>query len=238
MRSGTPHLVTALAAGALALALAAPVTAGDPAPDHAMHDMAGMGGMAMPADTSNAAHDPDSGVELIGKPAPPWLFQRWVRGGPLTLDGLRGRVVLMRFFTDHCRFCEETLPAIEQLRRRYGERGLVVLGAFHPNKPHQKLSDRKIVALADTLGFGGPIACDQDWKTLDRWWLDGHPDRNWVSVSFLIDRDGIVRWVHGGGEYHPSDDPRHHRCDVKFHQLEAAIEPLLEARSSNAEPER
>lgn len=171
--------------------------------------------------------DPDSGVELLGQPAPPWRFQRWVRGGPLTLPGLRGKVVLFRFWTEHCRFCETTLPALEQLRRRYGDRGLVVVGAFHPERAHQRVSDARITALADSLGFGGPIACDRDWATLDRWWLDGHPDRDWVSASFLIDRDGVVRWVHGGGEYHESDDPRHHRCEVKLHELEAAIEPLL-----------
>ncbi|MFI5370505.1 MAG: TlpA family protein disulfide reductase [Candidatus Eisenbacteria bacterium] len=178
------------------------------------------------------AYDPDSGAEWIGRPAPPWLFQRWVRGGPLTLQGLRGKVVLVRFWTEECRFCAETLPAIERLRQRDGNRGLVVIGAFHPPKAHEKRTDSRIVALADSLGFGGAIACDQDWKTLDRWWLDGHPDRNWVSASFLIDRGGIVRWVHGGGEYHPSDDPRHHRCDVKFQELEAALEPLLGPRTT------
>jgi hypothetical protein len=187
---------------------------------------------ATPGAPTRALDDPDSGIELIGKPAPPWRFQRWVRGGPYTLAQLKGKVVLMRFWTEQCRFCETTLPALEQLRKRDESRGLVVLGAFHPNAPHQKRSDAHILAVADSLGFGGPIACDQDWKTLDRWWLDGHPDRGWVSASFLVDRDGIVRWVQGGGEYHPSDDPRHHRCDLQFHELEAALEPLLATPTS------
>src|SRR5262245_42591346 len=67
---------------------------------------------AAPATTAPAPafYDPDSGIELIGKPAPPWLFQRWVRGGPYTLAQLRGKVVLMRFWTEQCRFCETTLP--------------------------------------------------------------------------------------------------------------------------------
>jgi hypothetical protein len=232
-----PTIVHAGLAIAVVLAVLslAPASPAEPTHDHAAHEAAATS--ASPPAAADTAYDPDSGVELIGKPAPPWLFQRWVRGGPLTQEQLRGRVVLMRFFTEKCRFCEATLPAIEQLRRRDGERGLVVLGAFHPPKAHQKRSDKQILALADSLGFGGPIACDQDWKTLNRWWLDGHPDRNWVSTSFLIDRDGIVRWVHGGGEYHPNDDPRHHRCDVKFHELEAVIEPLLVAEPGDS-PER
>ena len=222
----------ALAAGLLVLGAVVPATRRGLGGAQASADDAPMPGMAMSHHPDSAAagfYDPDSGVELIGRPAPPWRFQRWVRGGPLTQEQLRGKVVLMRFWTEDCRFCTATLPALEDLRRRYGDRGLVVIGAFHPPRAHEKRSDARIVAVADSLGFGGPIACDQDWQTLDRWWLDGHPDRNWVSVSFLIDRDGIVRWVHGGGEYHPSDDPRHQRCDVKFHELEAALEPLLAA---------
>jgi glutathione peroxidase-family protein len=227
-----PRAAGALAAALMALApavpIARPVWAGA-APPAAPDSMPGMA-MPHPGDSSATSfYNPDSGVELIGHPAPPWLFQRWVRGGPLTLEQLRGKVVLMRFWTEECRFCATTLPAIEDLRRRYGDRGLVVIAAFHPPRVHEKRSNARIVAVADSLGFGGPIACDQDWRTLDRWWLDGHPDRNWVSASFLIDRDGIVRWVHGGGEYHPSDDPRHYRCDVKFRELEAALEPLLAA---------
>jgi peroxiredoxin len=214
--------------------LPAPSPAGDTAAPPPATPAAAADGMTTHdhAHGPSSGYDPDSGAELIGHPAPPWRFQRWVRGGPLTLDSLRGKVVLMRFWTEDCRFCAETLPAIELLRRHDADRGLVVLGVFHPPKAHQKRTDARILALADSLGFGGPIACDQDWKTLGRWWLDGHPDRNWVSVSFLVDRDGIVRWVHGGGEYHPSGDPRHQRCDVKFRELEAALEPLLEPRTT------
>ena len=43
---------------------------------------------------------------------------------------------------------------------------------------------------------------------LRRWWLDGGK-RDYTSASFLIDRQGLIRWVHGGGELHPSSDPAH-----------------------------
>lgn len=210
-----PSLVWWLVIGLLAAAMSTPAR---PEPGPAV---------ASAAPAAASANDPDSGAELLGEPAPEWAFTRWVRGGPLPVSSLRGRVVLVRFWTENCHFCQTTLPAIEQLRTRDADRGLVVIGAFHPNQPHQPRSDRHILAVADSLGFGGPIACDQDWLTLGRWWLDGHPERNWVSVSFLVGRDGRICWVQGGGEYHPSDDPRHHRCDVQFHGLEAALEQAL-----------
>src|SRR5262245_47836926 len=64
-------------------------------------------------------HDPDSGAELIGQPAPAWTFDRWARGGPLTLTELKGKVVLVRWWTDGCHFCRKTLPVLEALRREH-----------------------------------------------------------------------------------------------------------------------
>ncbi len=169
--------------------------------------------------------DADSAAELIGQPARAWTFDRWVDSPPLTLAGLRGKVVLVRWFNTNCRFCGNTLPGLEALRTRYAAQGLVVVGVFHP-KPVRKVSDAFVRRTARKLGFNGPIAVDEEWTTLNRWWLANHPDRNWTSVSFLIDRDGIVRWAQGGGEYHPSSDPRHARCDASYAELERTIRRL------------
>jgi len=200
---------------AVVLALAAPGGTGRTDPQ------AGHPGMAM-APAAPALDDPDSGAELLGRPAPSWSFDHWIRTKPLSLEQLRGKVVLLRWWTEGCHFCGETLPAIETLRRREADKGLVVIGVFHPKPPHD-VSDRHIEAVASKLGFTGPIAVDRHWSTLDRYWLDGHPDRNWTSVSFLIDRQGVIRWVHGGGEYHPGDDPAHARCAEQFEDLEKAL---------------
>jgi hypothetical protein len=206
-------------AGALVAALLVAVTAG-PAPG------AGPGTVSVDSLRAHPELDPDSGYELLGKPAREFRFARWLRTAPLTPEVLRGKVVLIRFWTDECRYCRNTLPAVEDLRRRYGSRGFIALGAYHPNEPGP-VKDATVLQWADSLGFRGPIAVDENWDTLRRWWLDGHPDRNWVSVSFLLDRDGVVRWVHGGGEYHPSSDPRHHACDVSYAKLDREIETLL-----------
>ena len=169
---------------------------------------------------------PDSGAELVGRPAPAWSFTRWVRGQPRSLADLRGKVVLLRWWTEGCHYCETTLPVIESLRERHPD-DLVVIGVFHAKPEPREVSDQRILAVADTLGFDGPIAFDRDWTTLNRYWLGGHPERNWTSVSFLVDAQGVMRWVHGGGEYHPSLDNRHHRCNVRYEELEATLERLL-----------
>lgn len=209
-------------AAALLAILPAALAGPAPAADHA-HPPAGI-----PLDSLRARPElgPDSGIELMDRPAREFRFSRWLRSAPLTPDSLRGRVVLIRFWTDDCRFCRATLPAAEGLRTRFGDRGFVVLGAYHPNEP-KPVRDDFVLKWAKEYGFTGPIAVDDRWATLDHWWLDGHPDRNWVSVSFLLDRAGRVRWVHGGGEYHPSGELLHRTCDRSYHGLVAKIEELL-----------
>jgi thiol-disulfide isomerase/thioredoxin len=182
----------------------------------------------------SAAGDPESGAELLGQPAPPWTFTRWI-GPPLSLEALRGKVVLLRWWTEGCHFCATTLPELEALRRAH-DGDLVVIGVFHP-KPPREVSDRRIAAVARRLGFSGRIAVDRDWTTLDRYWLARRPERSWTSVSFLIDRKGMIRWVHGGGEYHPSDDPAHARCALEYRELERTLaEVLAEPASAAATP--
>jgi len=171
------------------------------------------------------APDGRDGAELIGRRAPAWSFERWIRSPALTPQDLRGQVVLLRWWTEGCDFCAATLPGLEALRKRYGDDGLVIIGVYHP-KPPRAVSDRDIVAMANRLGFKGPIAVDQRWTTLERYWLAGH-EREYTSVSFLIDRDGLIRWVQRGGEYHPSPDPRHARCDLEYRGLEKALADLL-----------
>jgi thiol-disulfide isomerase/thioredoxin len=173
--------------------------------------------------------DSDAGADWIGRYAPEWSFDRWVRGSPRSLTSLRGKVVLLRWWTDQCPYCAATLPALEKASDHDAQNGLVVIGVFHP-KPPRPVSNRHVLEVANRLGFSGPIAVDERWSTLERYWLDGHPERSWTSISFLIDREGIVRWVQGGGEYHPGNDPRHAQCANRYRELETAIAAALADR--------
>lgn len=175
------------------------------------------------------SEDPDSGAELIGTPAPDWKFDRWARGGPLKLSDLRGKVVVLRWWTEQCRFCRNTLPALEAVQKAHSKDDLVIIGVFHP-KPPRPVTDAHVLGLAKELGFSGPIAVDTQWKMLDRYWLDGNPERNWTSVSFMIDRDGVIRWIHGGGEYHPTDDPKHARCNIQYDDFVKKLDELIAER--------
>ena len=218
--------VLALAA-ALSAAAGTAALAGPPASAPATADMPGMAGMQGMKDGSAACPvpDPDSGAEMIGKPAPAWTFTRWV-GPSMTQEQLRGKVVLLRWWNVGCHYCEATLPEIESLRQRFGKDGFVAIGVFHP-KPPGPVTNSEVKHWAEARGFHGPLAIDQEWETLSRYWLAGHPERNWTSVSFLIDQQGRIVWVHGGGEYHHSSDPRHAACDARATQLEEKIGELL-----------
>ena len=230
---------TALAVTTLAsaLALALPARAGDgSAPVCSSPVAAGeKGATACPAPSGfDAANDPDSGAPMLGRPAPSWTFDRWVRGGPLTLAGLRGKVVLLRFWTEDCRYCTHTLPYLESLRAAHAGDDFAVVCAFRPREGTGNVKDAHILDLAKKMKYAGPVAFDRRWSTLNRYWLDGHPERSWTSVSFLIDRDGIVRWVHGGGEYHHTDDVMHHRCDLEAQELERVLAQVLSEKKVSA----
>jgi peroxiredoxin len=157
------------------------------------------------------------GGELIGQPARPWRAAHWINSEALELSQLRGRVVLVRFWTaPGCPFCSASAPALNDFHARYAARGLTVIGLFH-HKGRGALDPADVAHYAETFGFRFPIAIDLDWRTLRNWWLN--VDRGFTSSSFLIDRRGIIRYVHPGGQYV--------RGDADHARLEAMIERLL-----------
>jgi len=168
----------------------------------------------------------EDGSELIGKPAPSWKELRWLEREPLELESLRGKTVLVRWWTRGCSYCVASAPVIEALHEKYRERGLVVVGVYHPKPRPRPVEDGEVARSAKKLGLRFPIAIDAHWKALRRWWLDV-PGRRFTSVSFLIDRAGRIRWVHPGGEYHPSDDPEHAACDASYRELMKLVPELL-----------
>ena len=150
-------------------------------------------------------HHDDSVVGVIDQPAPPWQVAQWFNSPPLALEDLRGKVVLVRWFMDPaCSFCSGTAPTLRALHERYADQGLVVIGMYH-HKAKTPLDPVEVEGWVKHFGYQFPVAIDQDWTTLRRWWLDGH-DRSFTSVSFLIDKAGVVRRVHPGGLIAPEGD--------------------------------
>ncbi len=167
------------------------------------------------------------GDELLGKPAPSLDGLRWIGRAPARIEDFRGKVVLVRWWTEGCVLCERSAPAIRELTGRYGEKGLGLLAIYHPKPRPGPVEDEAVKKAAAALGLPLPLAVDPDWEVLRRWWL-GHR-REYTSVSFLLDREGRIRWVHPGGEFHRSDEPSHRDCARAFADLEAEVKRLLGA---------
>jgi peroxiredoxin len=152
---------------------------------------------------------------IVGKPAPAWDVD-WMGAAAIAPADLRGDVVLVRWFTEGCPYCAATAPTLVTLNEELRARGLRSIGLYH-HKSDEPLEVAKVQALAARFGFTVPIAIDHDWKVLRDWWLDDH--EGWTSVSFLIDRKGVVRFVHTGGQYEPGS--------TDAAQMRAWIEQLL-----------
>ena len=162
------------------------------------------------------AATPNEGAELIGTKAPSWDVSEWLNSQPLSLEHLRGRVVLVRWWTGpECPYCAASAPTLNTLHERYHAKGLVVIGFYHHKSP-TPMTRRHVEQLVKRYRFQFPVAIDPEWQTLKRWWLDGH-DHAWTSVSFLIDQQGIIRAIHPGGSY----------TDAEAQVMDAMIQQLL-----------
>lgn len=174
---------------------------------------------------------PRAGGDRVGQPAPAWGELEWIRSEPLALEDLRGKVVLVRFWTDTCPFCRASAPALRALDEEYRDRGLVVIGMYHP-KPHGTVrAAADVERVSDEWGWRFPVALDTDWATLRRFWLDSGRRRA-TSSSFLLDRTGTIRFVHPGPEFHPGGPADHGQCRRDHADLRAAIESLLAESSA------
>lgn len=153
----------------------------------------------------NASAEPPAWEKLLGQRAAEWRLENWLNSKPLKLEDLRGRVVLVRWWTaPQCPYCRATAPALNEFRKEYGERGLSVVGIYH-HKSSDPLKTEDVRVHAEKFGFEFPVAIDPDWRTLKQWWLDAGAG-DWTSVSFLLDREGRIRHIHPGGQYVKGDE--------------------------------
>ncbi len=167
--------------------------------------------------------------DLIGQKPPVWGEMRWINSAPLDLEGLRGNVVLVRWWTaPDCPFCGASAVALNDWHARFAPQGLCVVGFYH-HKVSAPLSEERIEAYVKRFGFEFPVAIDRNWRALRDWWLDGSR-REWTSVSFLLDRRGVIRHIHPGGAYRQGD--------AAHSAMEDAIIELLAEPASLAEPTR
>jgi peroxiredoxin len=151
-----------------------------------------------------ASAAPPAWEKLLGTKPAEWQLEDWLNCKPLKLEDLRGKVVLVRWWTaPDCPYCAATAPALNEFSKTYGDRGLQVIGVYH-HKSSAPLTPGDVRVYAGKFGFRFPVAIDPDWRTLKQWWLDAGGG-NWTSVSFLLDREGRIRHIHPGGQYVKGD---------------------------------
>ena len=127
-------------------------------------------------------------------------IEAWINGGPLTMEELRGKVVLIDFWTYTCNNCINTFPFLRKMHARYASEGLVIVGVHSPEFDFEKSYDNVLEATQnDALVW--PMAQDNDFVTWRR-----YSNRYWPA-EYLIDKDGVVRYTHfGEGAYAQTED--------------------------------
>lgn len=132
-------------------------------------------------------------------------------------------LTIMRWWTVGCPFCIDSLPDLVALQEQYEGRGLRFLPVFHPKG--RDPSDEALRKFLADLGYQGALARDPDWLKLRDLMKRGKLDKP-TSVSFLIDQQGFVRWVHPGPRLH-RDASEHPLANADFLELQALVDDLL-----------
>jgi thiol-disulfide isomerase/thioredoxin len=124
-------------------------------------------------------------------PAPEFSGLTWLNAAPLSMKRLRGKVVLVDFWTYTCVNCLRTLPHVKKWHRKYGNNGLIVVGIHSPEFGFEKEA-KNVGKAVRTLGIRHPVGLDSEMKTWSSF-------RNmYWPCHYLIDSKGIVRYIHAG----------------------------------------
>jgi len=155
--------------------------------------LAATAGLAAFAGTRDDAGMPTS---QAGTAAPDFTgIDRWHNSPPLTLGQLRGKVVLVDFWTYSCINCIHTIPYVKEWDRKYRDQGLVVVGVHTPEYPFERDAGNVADAIK-RFGIRYPVAQDNRYDT---WRAYGN--QYWPAL-YLIDANGKVVYTrYGEGGY-------------------------------------
>ena len=124
---------------------------------------------------------------------------QWLNSPPLSAEQLRGKVVLIDFWTFGCVNCRNALPHVKEWHRKYKDQGLVVIGVHSPEFAFEK-NLANVKRAVGELGVQFPVAVDNDfaiWRAYNNQYWPAH---------YFIDAKGQVRFHHfGEGEYDKSE---------------------------------
>jgi len=132
----------------------------------------------------------------------------WINSAPLELSHLKGKVVLIDFWTYSCINCMRTLPYLNSWYNKYHDKGLIIIGVHSPEFDFEKnLNNVKDAALHDGIKY--PVALDNHFQT----WQNFN-NRYWPA-HYLIDKNGYVVYTHfGEGEYDITENNIRHLLNI------------------------
>ena len=168
------------------------------APSAATNTMAATGGAMMRAsETLRPATTP--ALPVLGQLPPLTGAVQWLNSPPLSAQALRGKVVIVDFWTYSCINCLRSLPYVKAWASKYRDKGLVVIGVHAPEFAFERNIDNVRKAVHD-LGVDYPVAIDNDyaiWRAFDNQYWPAH---------YFADAQGRIRYEHfGEGEYDQSE---------------------------------
>ena len=156
--------------------------------------------VAVPPQTQSATLSSSINLDEIFEhriPAPDLVgLENWINSEPIhSLETLKGKVVLLNFWTLGCINCIHTLPSLNAWHKEFSDDGLVILGIHSPEFQYErKLENVKNAVQKYHIKF--PVVQDNDFKT----WR-AYKNRYWPA-EYLIDKEGFVRYFHfGEGNY-------------------------------------
>jgi cytochrome c biogenesis protein CcdA/thiol-disulfide isomerase/thioredoxin len=145
-----------------------------------------------------AEHRPNLAVE--GGFPPLDGAAEWLNSPPLTPEGLKGKVVLIDFWTYSCINCLRAIPYVRAWAEKYKNHGLVVIGVHTPEFAFERNVNNVRAAVSD-LHIGYPVAIDNDYKIWRAF------DNEYWPAHYFIDAQGRMRYHHfGEGEYDQSEE--------------------------------
>jgi len=161
-----------------------------------------------PGNQSVAAFDPTSDRSLLAKRKDVNLNQplhdfqgitQWLNSDPLSVAALKGKVVLVQFWTFGCINSQRTLPYVTRWHQQYADQGLAVIGVHTPEFGYEHDSDNVSKALQE-YQITYPVPLDNNYQT----WK-AYRNRYWPHL-FLASRDGIITYHHiGEGAYQDTE---------------------------------
>lgn len=124
----------------------------------------------------------------------------WINSSPITLSSLKGKVVLVDFWTYSCVNCNRALPYVETWYKTYESKGLVVIGVHTPEFAFEHVA-ANVQDAVKTDGITYPVALDNNYDTWNAFNNDSWP------ADYLIDKNGNIRYVAlGEGNYNVTEE--------------------------------